>query len=127
MEIYKVRLRDVRVIPANLICHNHQSTISQTFRRLVLLVMLQSHDLLDILNLLVLHNLIMTGFANIEKLSSQRKHAKVVTSNNRETRHSQSLGRVSFSKDEGARGTLAGTGIIGVTEFGHAVETAKLA
>ena len=40
--------------------------------------MLKTHKLLDILNLLVLHNLIVLHLMHVEKLTTQREDAKVV-------------------------------------------------
>ena len=46
------------------------------------LVMLKAHNLLDVLDLLILHDLIVLCLAHIEKLDTQREDAKVIMSGN---------------------------------------------
>ena len=64
----------------------------------------------------------MAGFANIEEFPLQREDAKAVTTDNRETSHCQSLGRVSFRENESAGRAKTGTGIVCITELGHTIE-----
>jgi hypothetical protein len=47
--------------------------------------MLETHNLLDVLDLLVLHDLVVSRFTNIEQLSTEREHSEVVTPNHAQT------------------------------------------
>jgi hypothetical protein len=59
-------VQENRPLNAHLIRHNHQPAISQTSNARVFLIMLQPHNFLDILDLLVLHDLVMLGFSHVE-------------------------------------------------------------
>jgi hypothetical protein len=59
--------------------------------------MLQTHDFLDILYLLVLHDLVMLRLAHVQELAAQREDTEVVTSNYAETSYRERLGGVTFS------------------------------
>jgi hypothetical protein len=54
----------------------------------------ESHDLDDVLNLLVLHDLRVRGLAHVERLASQREDTEVVAPHHTQTRDGQGLGRV---------------------------------
>lgn len=69
----------------NLIGHDHEVTITQARDVIVLLALLESENLLDVLNLLVLEQLLGVGFADIEQLSTEREHAIVVSAHDGET------------------------------------------
>jgi hypothetical protein len=43
---------------------------------------LETHNLLDILDLFVLHDLVMFRFSNIEKFTAQGEYTKIVSANN---------------------------------------------
>lgn len=57
-----------------LIGHDHQMTISQRFRIFVFLTMLQSHNLSDGSDFIVLHDHVMACIADIEKFSAEREY-----------------------------------------------------
>ena len=107
----------------NLVRHDHQPAISQTSDIRVFLVMLQSHDLLDVLDLFVLHNLIVLCFADVEQFSAKREHAKIVTSHDTKSSDSQGFGRVSLRQDKGTTLRVSCPGIVGVGQLGHASKT----
>jgi hypothetical protein len=54
-------------LDTNLISHQHKPSISQSARVRVILVVLQAHNLFDILNFLVLHDLIMLRLSYIQQ------------------------------------------------------------
>lgn len=64
--------------------------------------MRQTHNLFDILDLGILHDLVMCCLSNIQQFTSKREHAKVVTPNYSETSLSESLGGVSFRQNQSA-------------------------
>jgi len=76
--------------------------------------MLQSHNFLDVLNLLILHDLVMTGFTNVEQLSTKREDTEVITTNNSQTSDGERLGGVSFRQDECAISGLLRPSIVSV-------------
>ena len=81
--------------------------------------MLQSHNLLYILDLLVLHDLFVPGIADIEWLSAQREHAEVVATDNAQTGDCERLGGVTLCEDQRAFGGLPGACVVGVGQFGQ--------
>jgi hypothetical protein len=87
--------------------------------------MLKTHNLLDILNLLVLHNLIVLRLAYVEKLAAQREDAKVVTPDNTKSSHGKRLGRVSFGQYERAPRSIARSGVVCVRELGDTGKTVE--
>ena len=54
------------------------------------LVVLKAHNLLDVLDLLILHDLVVLCLTHIEKLATQWEDAKVIMSDNT-TSHSECL------------------------------------
>lgn len=48
-----------------LISHNHESSVSQTHSVRIVFIVLQAHDLLDVLNFLVLHDLVMLRLSHV--------------------------------------------------------------
>jgi hypothetical protein len=88
--------------------------------------MLQAHNLLNALDFLVLHNLVVARFADVEELAAKGKNTKVITSDDRETCYCQRLGGVTFREDEGAVLAIAGAGVVRVTELGHTTQTILL-
>jgi hypothetical protein len=110
---------------AHLIGHDHELSISQAAEVRIVLVMLKTHDLLDILDLLVLHDLIVLRLAHVEKLAAQREDAKVVAPDDTKPGHCERLGRVSFGQDERALGRVARPGIVRIRELGDAGEAAE--
>ena len=80
--------------------------------------MLQSHNLLDVLNLFVLHDLIMARLAYIKQFTAQWKHTKVVSTNHTQSSHRERLGRVSFCKDQSAVPGIFRPSIVSVGQLG---------
>lgn len=85
--------------------------------------MLKTHDLLDILNLLILHNLVVLRLLHVEKLAAQREDAKVVTPDNTKSSHGERLGRVSFGQNKRALRCVARSGVVCVRELGDTSKT----
>ena len=77
----------------HLIGHDHELPISQALNVRIILVVLKTHNLLDILNLLVLHNLVVLSLAYVEKLAAQREDAKVVAPDNTKSSHGEVLAK----------------------------------
>lgn len=77
-------------------------------------VVLQTHNLLDALDLFVLHGLNMLGFAHIGKFSAQQEHAKVVSANDAKSRNSNSFSWASFRQDGSAVFSVFRAGIVDI-------------
>jgi hypothetical protein len=101
-----------------LIGHDHELSISQAAHIGIVLVVLKAHNLLDILDLFVLHDLVVLRLAHIEQLAAQREDAKIITPDNTESGHGERLGGVSFGQYECALGRVAGSGVVCVRELG---------
>ena len=108
-----------------LISHDHELPISQAPYIRIVFVVLKTHDLLDILDLLILHNLIVLRLAYIEKLAAEREDAKVVAPDNTKPCHGERLGGISFCQYERALRCLARSGIICVRELGDTSKAVK--
>ena len=80
--------------------------------------MLEAHNLLDILNLLVLHDLVVFRFSNIEKFAAQWEYTEIVSANNTKASDGQGFGRISFREDQCTISTMLCTSIIRVCKFG---------
>lgn len=106
-----------------LIRHNHNATISQRVYVLVLFAMDQTDDLLDILDLLILHYLIVRRFADVEGFTTKGEDTEIVATDNTETGFSQSLGGVSFGQDESTLRSKTTSSVVGVGKLGEAVES----
>ena len=102
----------------HLISHDHELPIPQAPHVRIILVVLKTHNLLDILTLLSLHNLIVLGLAHVKKLTAQWEDAKVVTPDNTKTSHGERLGRVSFGQYKRAPLCVARSGVVCVRELG---------
>ena len=88
--------------------------------------MLQPHNLLNILDLLVLHDLVVPGFADVQQLATQGEDTVVVATDDAEASDGESLGGVSFGKDEGAVLRVLRAGVVGIGELGEAGKTAEV-
>ena len=71
---------DVRTIVV-LIGHDHQVAVAEGGTVVINFAEGKTQYLGDVLNFLILHDLLMRGFSDIQQLPLQRKHAVVVTSN----------------------------------------------
>lgn len=76
--------------------------ISQTVNTGIVLVVLQTQNLLDMLDFLIFYNLVVTSFANVEKFTSERENAIFIASDNCKAGNSESFGRISFRQNESA-------------------------
>jgi len=54
--------------------------------------MLETHNLLNILDLFVLHDLVMFRFSDIEKFTAQGEYAEIVSANNTKASDGQGFG-----------------------------------
>lgn len=88
--------------------------------------MLQTHDLLDRLDLGIVHEVLARRLAHVEELSPQWEHAVVVPTNDRESRDGESLGGVSLGEDERALGSRARAGVVGVLELDESGDTSEV-
>ena len=77
----------------NLICHYHEMAISQSFGGFILLSMLQTQDLLYVLNFSVVHYLLVVCLPDIQQFSPERKYTIVISPYDSYARHLQ--GRIS--------------------------------
>ena len=68
-----------------LICHDHDGAVPQVFQIRVGLAHVESHDLNQMLQLLIGQNLLSRRVPNIHQLTFQRKDSEPVTSHNLET------------------------------------------
>ena len=109
-----------------LICHDHNPSIAQAVRACVFLVVLQAHNLSNVLYFLILHDLIVARFADIEEFTTKGEDTKVITSNDRETCYCQRLCGVTFCENEGAVSAVTRASVVRVAEFGHPVQAIRL-
>ena len=110
---------------AHLIRHDHQLAVPQARDVRVVLVVLQTQDLLDVLNLLVLHDLVVASFPDVEQLAAQGEDAVVVATDDTETSDGERLGGVSFGQDERAVLRILRAGVVGVGELGKTGKAAN--
>jgi hypothetical protein len=88
--------------------------------------MLQAHDLLDILNFFVLHDLIVPSLANVQKLSAKWEHAKVITADDTKTSYGERFRRVTFCEDERAFFGMSCASVVCVRQLGEAQQPIKV-
>jgi hypothetical protein len=81
--------------------------------------MLQAHDLLDGLDFLVLHDLVVSSVPYVEQFTAQGEYAKVVTADDSKTSDGKGFGRVSFRQDKRTPVGVLATCIVRIGEFGH--------
>jgi hypothetical protein len=104
-------------IPTHLICHDHDTSVTQAIRVLVGRPVLQSHNLLDCLDFCILHNLLVICLPNIQQLSAEREDSKVISSGNAQASLSKRLGGVAFRQNQSTFLGLATTSIVGIGEL----------
>ncbi|SRR5216684_5923934 len=109
----------------HLISHDHELPISQAAHVRIVLIVLKTHNLLDILDLFILHNLIVLRLAYVEKLAAQREDAKVVTPDHTKSSHGERLGGITFGQYERALGCVARSGIVCICELGDTRKAVK--
>lgn len=111
-----------RAEKTHLIRHNHQPPIPQTRRITIILIRLQPHNLLNILNLLILHDLVVLRLSYIQDLAPQWEDAEIVAPDDAESGDGERFGGVAFGEDECAFGGVFGAGVVRVGELGHAYQ-----
>ena len=107
----------------DLIGHDHELSVTKITRILVVLIVLQTKNLLDILNFLVLHDLVVLRFPNVEQLATEREDAIVVATDDTESRYRKRLGRVSFCQDERAVSGLPRSSVVSIGQFRKSLES----
>ena len=116
---------DVRAVVV-LVGHDHQVAVPQRAgarrRSGVVLALLQAEDLLELGDLLVVHDRRVVGVAHVEQLAAQREDAVVVAADHREARDGERLRRVALGDDERALVAVLAAGLVGVVELGDAGE-----
>lgn len=98
----------------DLVRHDHQSSISKACHIAIDFVVLKAHDFLDVLNLLVLHDLVVLGLANVEQFAAQREHTEIISSNDAQSCDCERLGGISFCQNQRTFVTFARASVIGV-------------
>lgn len=88
--------------------------------------MRQTQNLLDVLDLLVLHDLVVTRLTDVQDLTAQRENSKVVSPDDVQTGDGKCLGGVSFREDESAVLGVLGTGIVSIGKFGKPSQSIKI-
>ena len=112
-----------------LIGHDHQSTVAQGFQVgfvLVLFLVLQSENLDQIVDFCVFQDLLVGGFADVEQFTLERENAVLVATDDTQSGDGQRFGRVSFRQDQRAVDRVLGSGVVGVLQFGDALELGVL-
>ena len=71
----------------NLIYHYHEMAISQTFGTFILLSMLQTKDLLYVLNSSIVHYLLVVCLSEIQQFSPEGIYTTVISPYNSYARH----------------------------------------
>ena len=117
---------DMRTIVI-LIGHDHEMTISQTVDRGVGLTVFQSKDFLDMGQLDIFGDLIVTGFSHVEQFSSQGENTVVVSTDHSQTGDGESFGRVSFRQDQSASLSVSSSSVVGIFQLDDTGDTAMSA
>jgi len=107
-----------------LISHDHEVPVTERLDVLlvVLNVELEAHDVDDVLDLIVGHNLLVVGLADVEGLTLEGEDTVEVAADNGEPGHGKGLGRVSLGDDEGTVLGLDASSVVGVVELGNSDE-----
>ena len=103
-----------------LISHYHQMAISKAFRVGVLLLVLQSHEILDVLYFGILRDLIDRSVSHVEQLSTKGKHTKKIWSGHRSSGHCKAFCGISFGEDQRTLITFLSASFVCVDQFGIA-------
>ena len=109
-----------------LIGHDHDMTVAEALGGLVRGAVAEAEDLLDVVNLGVVHDLIVACVTNVEKLTAEREDAVSIATDDGETGHRECLRRVTLGEDEGAVLGVAAARVVGVIELGNAGEPGSL-
>ena len=84
------------------VCHDHETTVAKLGYILVFLALLETKDLLEIVELLVPCKLCHRSISDIFTFPSKRENAIEITTNHRETSDSECLSRVTLCDNKGA-------------------------
>lgn len=110
-----------------LVGHDHKVTVSEGIGRRVVVVVLQTQNLLDVLDFLVLHDLVVACLTDVEELTTKREDAESVTALNcTDAGHCHRLGGVSFRQDQSALARVAATRPVCVIKLGDSPDTGTL-
>lgn len=107
-----------------LIGHDHETAVSEGIDGIVNLSVLQSHDLLDRLNLGVVHESLSSRFSYVEELSSKWEDSVVVSTDDGESGNGERFGGISFGENEGTFRSCSTTGVVGIFELDESSDTA---
>jgi hypothetical protein len=102
----------------HLISHNHEPSVSQARSVRIVFIVLQAHNLFDVLNFLVLHDLVVFRLSHVQQFTSQWEDTEIVTSHYAETSNSKGFGGVSFRQNQSAVFSMSGACVVGVWELG---------
>ncbi len=103
-----------------LIGHDHELSVPQAAHVLVVFSELKPHDLHDVLNFFILHNLSVVRLTNIQRFAFERENTVRVTANNGESTYSKGFGTIPFREDQRAEFSLCSSSQICIFEFGDA-------
>ena len=81
---------------AHLIGHNHNLPVPQGNYVRIVFVVLQTHDLFDVLNFFVLHNLIVFGLADVKQFTTEWEDTEVISTDHSKSSNSEVFGGVTF-------------------------------
>src|SRR6056300_863392 len=100
------------------VCHNHQAPVSKFGDTCVLLSLLETQDLLEIIELLVRSELCNRDISDILALTPKWEYTVMIPTNNRETGNSEGLRRITLCDDESTLPRLCRTSLVRVIQFG---------
>jgi len=86
----------------------------------ILNVVLQAHNLDNVLDLLVAFDLRILGVTNIERLTLEGEDTVVISADNGQARHGKGLRGVTLGKNESTVLRLGTSGKVGIIELGNA-------
>src|SRR6056300_1602888 len=101
------------------VSHDHEATIAKLGNTRIFLPLLETQDLLEIVELLVRCELCNRDIPHILTLTAKWEYTIVITTNYRETRDSQSLRRITLGHNEGAFPRLCSSCFVGVIQLGN--------
>jgi hypothetical protein len=117
---------DMRTIVI-LIGHDHEVTVSQTVDRGVGLTVFQPENFLDVGQLDVFCDLIVTGFSHVKQFSTQGENTVVVSTDHSQTGDGESFGGVSFRKNQGTSLSVPSSRVVGIFQLDDTGNTAMSA
>eukprot|EP00962_Isochrysis_galbana_P036430 scaffold12591_cov102-Isochrysis_galbana.AAC.6 len=106
--------------PPHLVRHDHELAVAHALQAglvVIRLALLQPEDLLELRDLLVVHDGGVRRVAHVEQLTAQREDAVVVPADDRQAGHRQCLGRVALGDDERALVPVAPARLVGIIQL----------